>query len=292
MNVTAPASRLPRGGFILVCSALLFAIMATAAKAASHAISGIEAAFLRSAFGVVACVGYHFFGRPLVAKNKLGLFLRGATGALAVYCYFLAIEHLPVGIATLLNYTSPVFTAIWAAILYRVRLRPLTGVALICTTLGLATVIHGQAPEGALGFGPWEITGMGGAIMSGLSMVFIAELRKTDGAWEIFAAFSLACLLVAAPQTLAHFTWPDAHAWVAIVVMGVSSVAAQVIMTFAMREVSATISGIVNQLTPVTSLVLGWVLLRERFGLVTGCGIMLTLVGGSLGALLASRPRA
>lgn len=283
------SSRLPRGGFILVGSAVLFAIMATAAKAASQVVSGIEAAFLRSAFGVVACVAMHLFGRPFVVKNKLGLFLRGTTGALAVYCYFLAIEHLPVGIATLLNYTSPVFTAIWAALLYRIRLRPLTGLALVCTTLGLATVIHGQAPAGALGFGPWELTGMGGAILSGLSMVFIAELRKTDGAWEIFAAFSLACLVVAAPQTLAHWTWPDPRAWVAIVVMGTASVAAQVLMTFAMREVSATISGIVNQLTPVTSLVLGWCLFRERFGLVTSCGIALTLAGGSLGALLASR---
>jgi drug/metabolite transporter (DMT)-like permease len=263
--------------------------MATAAKIASRSVSGTETAFLRSVFGLVACAGYHLLGRPLVARNKMGLFWRGTTGAIAVYAYFLAIEHLPVGIATLLNYTSPIFTAIWAAILYRYRLSLRTALALACTTLGLAAVIYGQAPPGSIGVGPWEMVGMCGAIMSGLSMVFIAELRKTDGSWEIFAAFSLACMLVAAPQTLVHFAVPDLRAWLALLVMGVASVSAQVLMTYAMREVSATVSGIVNQITPVASLLFGFLLFDDRFNRITSIGIVLTLVGGSIGAVIAHR---
>ena len=284
-----PGSARPRGGIILVGSAVLFAIMATAAKIASAHVSGTETAFLRSLFGILACVGHHLFVQRLVARNKVGLFLRGATGAVAVYCYFLAIEHLPVGIATLLNYTMPVFSAIWAALFYRHRLGRRTAIALVFTTVGIGAVIHGQAPPGSLGLGPWELCGMCGAILSGLSMVFIAELRKTDGSWEIFAAFSVACMLVAAPQAIAHWTWPGGGAWAALAVMGVASVSAQILMTYAMREVSATLSGIVNQITPVTSLLLGLVLLGERFGTVTSIGIALTLFGGSLGAMLASR---
>jgi len=265
--------------------------MATAAKVASHSVSGTETAFLRSAFGLVACLGYHLFQRRLVARNKMGLFWRGTTGAIAVYAYFLAIEHLPVGIATLLNYTSPIFTAIWAAILYRHSLSKRAAVALTCTTLGLAAVIYGQSPPGSIRVEPWEMVGMCGAIMSGLSMLFIAELRKTDGSWEIFAAFSLACMLVAAPQTLAHFTRPHAHAWLALLVMGVASVGAQVLMTYAMREVSATISGIVNQITPVASLLFGYLLFDDRFNRVTRVGIVLVLVGGSIGAVIAHAAR-
>jgi drug/metabolite transporter (DMT)-like permease len=285
-------SNLPRGGFILVGSALLFAIMATAAKAASDSVSGIEISFVRAVFGVLACVGYHFFVRRLVARNLLGLFLRGATGGIAVYAYFQAIEHLPLGIATLLNYTSPVFTAIWAALLYRQRLTWRAAFALTLTTCGLAAVIHGRAPTGSLGFGVWELTGLFGAVISGLSMVFIAELRKTDGSWEILAAFSLACLLVAAPQTLAHWSWPTAHAWSALLVVGVTSVGAQILMTFAMRDVSATISGIINQITPAASLLLGWALFHDHFSRTTSVGIALTLSGGAMGAALAGRPSA
>ena len=39
------------------------------------------------------------------ATNKVGLLMRGAYGGAAVLFYFLGIAHLPVGIATLLNYT-------------------------------------------------------------------------------------------------------------------------------------------------------------------------------------------
>ena len=285
------ASPLIGGGPILICSALLFAVMATSAKAAAWQVSGTEVAFIRSVFGLLVCALYHRFGRPLVARNRMGLFLRGASGAIAVYAYFLAIAHLPVGIATLLNYTSPIFTAIWAALLFSERLTLRAAGALTLTTLGLAAVIRGQAPPGALGLGVWELTGMCGAILSGLSMVFIGELRKTDGSWEIFAAFSLACMIVSAPQALAHWQWPTGHTWLYLALMGVTSVSAQILMTFAMREVSATISGIVNQLAPIASLALGWVIFHERFALLTSCGIALTLVGGSIGAALASRRR-
>ena len=286
--VVPRAARSFRGGPLLVVSALLFAVMALAAKEASRAMSGTQVAFVRSLMGLAACAGYHVFVRRLVARNRLGLLVRGATGALAVYAYFLAIEHLPVGIATLLNYTSPIFTAFWSVLLFRQRIHARAYAALLLTTVGLAAVIRGQAPAGAFGLGIWELTGLTASLFSGLSMVFIAELRKTDGAWEIFATFSLACALVSAPQALAHWTWPAGAAWRPLAVMGVASVAAQVGMTYAMREGSATVAGIVNQLTPVASLTFGWLLFDERFGRLTAAGIVFTLAGGSIGATLAA----
>lgn len=279
------------GGLLLIVSSLLFATMALFARHATHAVSGAQVAFLRSACGLVAC-GLVALHRPLVANNRWGLFWRGLSGALAVYCYFLALAHLPVGVATLLNYTMPVFTAIWGALFFRHRLRRLAWFALLLTTVGIAVVIRGQAPPGALGLGVWELVGLGGAAISGLSLILIAEVRKTDGSWEIFGAFSVGCLLVTAPNALVAWVWPDLRTWCSLLAMGVASVFAQVLLTYAMGFVSATLSGIVTQIVPVAALVFGWLLLDERFGLVTAVGITLTLAGGCLGALLASRPRA
>ncbi len=152
-------------------------------------------------------------------------------------------------------------------------------------------MIHGQAAPGTLGLGRWELVGMFGAMFSGLAMVFIAEVRKTDGAWEIFGVFSVVCLLVATPGAIAVWRWPAANVWLAIVVMGVSSVLAQVTMTYAMRSVSATLAGIVNQLTPAVSLLLGAAFYGERFGLLTSCGIALVLVGGATGVALTGTGR-
>jgi drug/metabolite transporter (DMT)-like permease len=288
-----PADRLrtARPAALLVVSATLFAIMATAAKQAS-ALGGAEVAFLRSTFGVVACVLAHFFVRPLVAHNRAGLLARGSSGALAVYAYFLAIEHLPVGIATLLNYTAPVFTALWCVIFFREHLARRAFLALALTTFGLVLVIHGRAPPGTLGLGRWEIVGMCGALCSGISMALIGEVRKTDGAWEVFAVFCVACSLVTLPRALSTFRSPTWSEWGALAVVGASSVGAQVIMTHAMGRVRATLAGIVNQLTPAVSLLLGWLLYGDRFGRATQVGIALVLLGGATGAALTHGRRA
>jgi drug/metabolite transporter (DMT)-like permease len=276
------------GAVALVGSALLFAAMALFAKAAARDLPGTEVAFVRSAFGVVVCV-LVATKRPLVARNRWGLFWRGLSGAIAVSFYFLAIEHLPVGIATLLNYTAPVFTALWSGLFLGERFDRRTLGALGVTTLGICFVLRGQSPPEAFVVSGWQLVGMAGAVTSGLSMALIGEVRKTDGAWEIFAAFSLACMLVTAPFALSRWVAPGQRGWGLLVGMGVFSVSAQVLMTWAMRFVSATLAGVINQLTPVASLAIGWFLFSEHFGPVTAIGVAVTLAGGAYGAYLARR---
>ncbi len=275
-------------GLALVVGAVLFAGMTLFAKGATKEIPAAEVAFVRSAFGLLAC-GVAATRRRFVATNKWGLFWRGFTGAVAVTCFFLAIEHLPVGIATLLNYTSPVFTALWAALLLGQRITRLTFIALLLTTCGIGFVLAGQAPPGSLGLGLYQLIGMFGAIVSGLSMALIADVRRTDGAWEIFAAFSLGCLLVSAPLALVRPVMPSAYTWACLVGVGIFSVAAQLLMTHAMGFVPATISGVVNQLTPAVSLLVGWVVFSEHFGAKTAIGIGLTSCGAVLGTYLCCR---
>src|SRR5262245_65316754 len=89
--------------------------MAVATKVAAARLPGPQVAFIRFLIGIAACA-LAATRVPMRARNKLGLFMRGAYGGAAVLFYFIGIAHLPVGIATLLNYTAPVFTAIYAAI--------------------------------------------------------------------------------------------------------------------------------------------------------------------------------
>ena len=72
--------------------------------------------------------------------------MRGAYGGAAVLFYFIGIAHLPVGIATLLNYTAPVFTAIYAALFLGEAITRATLGALALTSVG---VVHGHPGDGA-----------------------------------------------------------------------------------------------------------------------------------------------
>jgi drug/metabolite transporter (DMT)-like permease len=268
----------------------VFAAMALATKLAAARLPGPQIAFVRFVIGIAACalaaIRVHMH-----ARNKPGLIMRGAYGGAAVFFYFLAIAHLPVGIATLLNYTAPVFTAIYAAVfLGEAITRPTLG-ALALTSVGVVMVIGGTAPPGSLGqasLGPWLLVGMVSAVLSGAAVATIRQVRQTDGSWEIFAAFCLAGAAICIGPALASWVAPQPGEWLLLAAVGVTSVIGQLLMTHALRYVRAAVGGVIAQLTPVTSLAFGWVLFDDRIGRLALAGTVLTLAGVSIGAYLAA----
>src|SRR4029078_3991323 len=103
-------------------------------------------------------------------------------------------------------------------------------------------------------------------MLSGAALATIREVRKTDGSWEIFAAFCAAGAVIYAGPALHGWVSPTTREWLILVVVGVTSLVGQLLMTHALRYVRAAVGGIIAQLTPVTSLALGWVLFGDRIG--------------------------
>jgi S-adenosylmethionine uptake transporter len=285
--VSDPASPFAPAQLLLVAAALLFATMAVVTKLATRRLPGHEVAFVRFAVGLVAC-GVAAARSPFRSRNKIGLLLRGAYGGAAVLLYFSAIAHLPVGVATLLNYTAPVFTAVYAAAVLGETISPGTLGALGLTTTGVLLVIKGTAPPGSLGFGLWQLVGFGSALLSGAAVATIREVRKTDGSWEIFFAFCVGGALITAVPTLGGWMKPSTVEWLALGSVGVVSVIAQLLMTYALRFVRAAVAGVIAQLTPVASITMGWLLLGERVAGLALMGALITLAGVSWGAWLAA----
>ena len=275
---------------LLVLASLLFGVMAVLTKKVASRLPGPEVGFVRFCVGLVACA-IAATRIELRANNKVGLLLRGTFGGGAVLLYFLAIEHLQVGVATLLNYTAPVFAAVYAATFLDELVTPATFGALGLTTVGVGLVLTGTAPPGSLGLGLWQCVGIGSALLSGAAVATIREVRKTDGSWEVFAAFCVGGALVTAVPTFAGWVSPSIVEWGTLLVIGLISVVAQLLLTYSLRFVSAAGAGIIIQLTPVAALALGWLLFDERMAGVAIVGAAVTLAGVSWGAYLASTPQ-
>jgi drug/metabolite transporter (DMT)-like permease len=282
----AAPSRTRLGVAALLASSLVFGVMAMLVKLAAARLPGPEVALCRFVVGAavvgVAAIG----GAPMRPVNWRALFLRGFFGGLAVLGYFACIAHLSVGMATLLNYTYPLFTAFFAAAFLGERLGRSTGAALALTTVGVVLVVHGNARPGEFGFGPWQLVGLTSGVLSGAAVTGIRYARRTDGAWTVFGAFCAVGALACAPLAVASWVRPTAREWALLVGVGLLSVIAQMLLTWAMRYVRAATSGIINQLTPVTALVLGVSFLDEKAHPLALVGSALTLVG----VALAMRP--
>src|SRR4029077_4493293 len=102
---------------ITTAAAVFFALTVFAAKLAAARLSGGEVAFIRFAIMLLPLAAVPRLARRALQFQRLDLLVyRGVFGGTAVLLYFLALAHIPVGLATLLNYTSPVFSVAFAAL--------------------------------------------------------------------------------------------------------------------------------------------------------------------------------
>ncbi len=262
-------------------SAVFFGVMALAAKMAAARLPATEIAFMRFAVMLVPLVAVPALARRALDFERADLLIyRGVFGGTAVLLYFLAIAHIPVGIATLLNYTSPVSSIAFAALFLGERVNRRLLLPLLAALVGMALAAGGGHTSGPwLQFGRWELVGISSSVLSGAAFAAIRAARRTEGSWSIYGSFSICGLLATAPFAWRDFQRPTPREWLLLVAVGVCSLLAQLLMTWAFRWVTNLQAGVISELTVVVSILLGAVVLGDRLTLVQSVGSVLTLVG-------------
>jgi drug/metabolite transporter (DMT)-like permease len=277
----------------MVVSAICFTVMAVAAKLAASGLSGSEVAFFRFAFMLLPVISVPSLARKAVTFQRLDLLLyRGLFGGIAVLLYFLAIEHVPVGIATLLNYSSPIFSVAFAALFLGERADRRLLLPLAAALAGVALVARGDGTGEWFHFNVWEAAGLASAVLSGAAVTAIRAARRTEGSWSIYGSLTIFGLLATAPFAIAGFRAPTPRQWLLLAAVGVTSVGAQLLMTHAYRWVTNLQAGVIMQLTVVLSLLLGVAFLGDRLTPLQLLGSALTLAGVIGVVWLQSPPRA
>jgi drug/metabolite transporter (DMT)-like permease len=280
-----------RGLALFALAALLFGLMAVAAKLATARLAGAEVATVRFLIMLAPVLLVPDLRRRARRWQRLDLLLyRGIFGGLAVLLYYLAIEHVSVGMATLLNYTAPIFAVLFAARFLGERMDPRLVAPLATAFAGVLLVSHGRAAAGELlRFGHWEAVGLASAVLSGAALAAIRAARRTEGSLAIYSSFSLAGLAAAAPFALPAWRSPTGREWLLLAAVGLASIVAQLLMTYSYRWVTNLQAAVV---APVAVLVtIAFDLWRGAlpFGLAGAAGTALT-VGGVLALAWLQRP--
>jgi drug/metabolite transporter (DMT)-like permease len=297
--VTAPDPAARRAAFRLVLSSSLFAFMAVLAKITSRHVPGTQIAAVRFATGVVVTGALLAARRIDIRPRRWGwLFARGLFGGSAVVCYFSAMQRITVGEATLLNYTQPVFTMLAAWLLLREQPPRRALVALPVTLVGVALIVGIRLSDFHASVG--QLLALGSAVLSGVAVTSIRAARRevaggppAETAWSVFASFTTLGLLVTLPMVLppfGHWVAPSAPVWGLLLGVGLASVAAQVLMSEALRHLRVGTAGVITQLTAVGAIGAGAVFLGDKLspGFLTGAALTL---GGVAFAIFGTAPR-
>ena len=270
-----------RALLLMLCAAALFGVMAFAAKLSSSRLSGAQVAMIRFVTGLAPVLLVpRFFRRALSFQRWDLVLMRGFFGGTAVLMYFLAIAHIDVGVATLLNYTSPVFSGLFSLVFLNERISPKVMVPVPLAFAGVFMVVQAHAKPGdVLGFGPWELVGFCSAILSGAAVTSMRAARRSENSWAIYASFCLLGTVVTAPFGLARWQHPTGQEWFALAATSLFSIGAQLLLTFSLRWVDAMTAGVIAQFAVVVAMLLGVTLLDERMPAAALLGSGLTIAG-------------
>jgi drug/metabolite transporter (DMT)-like permease len=290
-----------RLGYAMVAiAATLFAVNGSVSKVVlGSGLSSLELTQIRNTSAAVLFLVFLLAfarSRLRVDRRELAfLVLFGLVGvALVQWLYFVAIEHLPVGVALLIEFTAPLFVALFARYVYGEHIRRRIWVAVILVLSGLTLVVELWSGIALSTIGVTAALGGAFALAAYLLMAE-RERRHRDPASLSFYGFLVAALFWAVVQPLWQFPWSTlgkrvslegnlseytAPVWllVAFIVL-IGTMVTFTLLTGALRYISATKASIVASLEPVVATVIAWAWLGETLGAAQLVGGVVVIAG-------------
>jgi drug/metabolite transporter (DMT)-like permease len=288
----------------VVLAGACWAFAAVLAKYAfERGVAPVRLAEARVAIAVAALAPVLAWRRPELLRPPPGTWPAlagfGASVAAVNLTYYVAIDHLPVGVALALQYTGPAMLLAATALLAASRRR--TGhevgrLAWVAAGLTLAgAVLVSRALEGlALADLAGLAAGLASAVLFATYLVTAerAGRRGAEPATTLLWGFLVAVAIWAV--FVPWWSWPVAalaDPEVAAAVVGVGLIGTLLpfaLAVGAVRVISAATAGIAATSEPVFAVAFAWVLLGQRLNLAQLAGAALVVAGVVL-AQLASR---
>lgn len=231
-------------------------------------------------------------GATLLGTHRRLLFLRGLFGCLALNCFYYSLVHLPLGEATLIQYTNPVFAALLAAWLLGERVGRGEGFALAASLVGVAVIAQPAFLFGgnASPIPPLQIgIALAGAVLSGSAYVIVRRIGTREHSATVVFYLPLVTLPLTLPFAVPGWVWPTALQWFWLMCLALTMQAAQVFLTRGLQLERTARATAVSYLQIVFAGLLGAIFLAERPDRWTLLGAMI-IVGSTL-ALALARPR-
>ncbi|MGM0536257.1 MAG: DMT family transporter [Pseudomonadota bacterium] len=222
----------------------------------------------------------------LVRENAGRLFLLGLINHVLPFSLLaLATTRLEAGFTSLINATTPIFTALLGALCFATPIQRQQYLGLALALFGVY-VLSADRLDFALGGDGWFILAVLGAtfcygVAGNYSRTYLAHLPV-----RVLAAGSTAmsALILLVPGLL---LWPaepiSGLAWANGLALAVLSTTLAFLLYFGLiASAGATATSTVTFLVPVSALVWGYLLLGERLGLQILVGMAITLAGTAI----------
>ena len=212
-------------------------------------------------------------------KEPKWLISRCITGFSAMACYFYAIPLIPLTTAVVLQWTSPLFVALFSGYLIKEKVSPFLfgciGIAFAGTVLIISPSFEAIETN--------ALYALASGILSALAYLSIRELRSTASSESVVFWFAIFCVIVSLPLSARELTTLSSYEIQILVGVGITAGIGQIGMTRAFHAAKAAYIGAFSYSTVVVSWIYGIFIFDEVLSswdmlgtlLIVGSGIIL-----------------
>jgi drug/metabolite transporter (DMT)-like permease len=249
------------GIFWMIVTGLCFIGVTALVKLLGTRVPAAEAAFLRYVLGLVFLIPF----LPSILKIRLDrstliLFCaRGAAHTIGVSLWFFGMARIPVADVTAMNYMSPVYVTLGAALFLGERLALRRVLAVLAALLGALVILRPGFRE----IGAGHLAMIFVAILFGASYLLTKLLTDRTSPGVVVTMLSLTVTIGLAPLAAMNWVTPTAHELMILMGVATLATAGHYTMTLAFRAAPLAVTQPVTFLQLVWAVLLGAVFFAE-----------------------------
>ena len=249
------------GVFWMVVTGLMFVGVTAVVKHVGSDVPAAQAAFLRYVLGLVFLLPMikPILAAHLTTRQKKLFWTRGAVHTLAVILWFFAMARIPIAEVTAMNYLSPVYVSLGAALFLGERLPPRRLAAVIMALIGALIILRPGAKEVEIG----HIAMLGTAVFFAIGYLIAKQLSGEVSAPVVVGMLSVTVTVGLAPFAMAVWVTPTLEQLGWLFLVACFATAGHYTMTLAFAAAPLTVTQPVTFLQLVWAVTLGAVVFGE-----------------------------
>ncbi len=245
----------------MVAGGLLFVAVTVLVRYLGSDMPAVEAAFIRYLVGVGLLLPAIWRMRSrLLGNASLGLYAcRGAIHGVAVMLWFFAMARIPLAEVTAIGFSTPVFTALGAILIFREQVRARRVIAIAAGFIGTLIVLR----PGFQSIEAGSLAQLIAAFFFAGSFLLAKRMTQSESSGDILVMLSIFCTLALMPGAIYYWREPTLSeiGWLALV--AVFATAGHYAITRAIAAAPLTVTQPLSFLQLIWAIVFGYWLFDE-----------------------------
>jgi drug/metabolite transporter (DMT)-like permease len=267
-----------KGAALIMLSECFFVLMGTQIRSVSEGLNNEMIVFFRNVFGlqVIIPLLYQHGVQALKTTRPMAHIFRGIAGISAMYCFYYSLANIPLANAMILKMTAPLFIPLIAWLWLKEPLSKLIGPVILLGFIGVTFIIKPDMAQ----MNSVALVGLAGGFLAAIAKTTVKNLTSTEKPVTIVFYFALCGLVITSLPAFLNWQTPSPTQLFQLLLLGLSAVVAQIIMTRAYFLAPASQISHYSYSSILYASLAGWLLWDEWMDLWSWLGTALIITSG------------